>query len=383
VLDGIEGAAPGVDRGALDRALSALPARVFLMHNVHEKGPVTFETRWVLSYLKGPMTLEEIRGLNGNARSSMPRAQGTAPPAGPVRPVLPAGIDEYFLPGAAGALEPVLYGAARVHYVDAKRKVDVLADVRACVSLADGPVPVDWEHATPVEVAPGELAALAPAGSSFAPLPAAALDAKQYVEWRRQFAQWVMRAQPLRLHAAPPMKLSSLPGEIERDFLARVQQAQREQRDAAVDALRRKYAARLERLEGQVERAQEAVAREQQQAGQQKTQTAVSLGATLLGALLGRKAVSLSTLGRATAAARGVSRASKEAADVARAETRAADAETALQDARDEVEQDVRRLTAEYETVPAIETIEIAPKRGAVDVQLVALAWRELLAPSS
>src|SRR5688572_9368138 len=61
VLDGLEGVTGGFDRATLDKTLSALRSRVFLMHNVHESGPVVFETRWTLSYLRGPMGRDEIK----------------------------------------------------------------------------------------------------------------------------------------------------------------------------------------------------------------------------------------------------------------------------------------------------------------------------------
>ena len=55
MLDGLEGAAAGsMDRAETDRLLSALDKRVFLLHNVHDKAPVVFQTRWTLSYLRGP-----------------------------------------------------------------------------------------------------------------------------------------------------------------------------------------------------------------------------------------------------------------------------------------------------------------------------------------
>ena len=64
VLDGLESVAGGLDRQTIDRMLSALRSRVFLMHNVHESGPVTFETRWTLSYLRGPMNRDELQRLS-------------------------------------------------------------------------------------------------------------------------------------------------------------------------------------------------------------------------------------------------------------------------------------------------------------------------------
>ncbi len=67
VLDGLEGAASstgaGFDRARLDHLLSGLGKRIFLLHNVHEKEPVLFETRWTLSYLRGPLGRDEIKRL--------------------------------------------------------------------------------------------------------------------------------------------------------------------------------------------------------------------------------------------------------------------------------------------------------------------------------
>src|SRR4030095_5380575 len=65
VLDGLEGAAAGasLDRSRIDHLLSGLGKRQFLLHNVHEKEPVIFETRWTLAYLRGPLGRDEIKKL--------------------------------------------------------------------------------------------------------------------------------------------------------------------------------------------------------------------------------------------------------------------------------------------------------------------------------
>src|SRR3954467_12338000 len=70
VLDGLEGASAGsFDRAAVDRILSALQKRVFLLHNVHDDNLVTFQTRWTLSYLRGPLSKEQVRSLMAGARA--------------------------------------------------------------------------------------------------------------------------------------------------------------------------------------------------------------------------------------------------------------------------------------------------------------------------
>jgi hypothetical protein len=177
------------------------------------------------------------------------------------------------------------------------------------------------------------------------------------------------------LYAAPSLKLTSHAGESERDFRQRLQLAQRESRDAAVQRLRDKYAPKVARLNQRLQSAGDAVAREEQQASQQKTQTMVSMGATVLGALFGRKAVSMSTLGRATTAVRGVGRSVKETQDIARAQERQQEAERELKALEAELQEEIAALGATDLDV-VLDTIEIKPKRGAVDVRLVALAWK-------
>jgi hypothetical protein len=382
VLDGLEGIAGGLDRATLDATLSALSSRVFLMHNVHEHGPIVFETRWTLSYLRGPMGREELRRLQEipSSRTQIQNSTGTAEKAEPParvtaggRPVVPAGIQEVFVPGGSGACSAAVYASAKVHYTDAKRGVDVVRDVNALAHFGSGAMPIDWDAATATDVAPGQLATAAPAGASFSTPPAPALEPKRYAGWGRDFEEWILRAQPLRIFSAPTLDLTSTDGESERDFRIRVQQAAREGRDARVEALRARYKPKLERLAAKVEKAQESVGREQQQVSQQKLQTAVSFGATVLGALMGRKAISATTLGRATTAARGVSRSVKETEDVARAQVRLTEAQQEFAALQQEMESEAAAIAAP--TDPPIETLEVKARRGGVDVRLVALAW--------
>ena len=269
--------------------------------------------------------------------------------------------------------------AALVHYTDSKRGIDVTAPVHAVTSVTDGALAVNWDDASIVDVAPDSLARpprIQPPATGA--LPAAARNAKSYTKWTDDFEQWLVRAKPLRLYSAPTYKLSSRPGETEADFRPASSRRRARRRDAAVEKLRGKCAARVARATDKIRRTQESVAREQQQVSQQKTQTAVSLGATLLGALMGRKAVSMSTLGRATTTARGVGRSMKEAADVAQAQERQRAAEEELQAIEAELQGEVQDLVSGAPDV-AIETIEVKPKRAGVEVRLVALVWKPLL----
>lgn len=152
--------------------------------------------------------------------------------------------------------------------------------------------------------------------------------------------------------------------------------AAREKRDADITRLRQKFAPKVAALQQRRQRAEHAVEREQEQASAQKTQTAISLGTTVLGALFGRKTLSGSTLGRATTAARGMSRSSKEAQDVARAKETLGALQTQLDELEAALQSEVAAIEAAYhpEDEP-LETISLRPKRTGIHVQLVALVW--------
>ena len=386
VLDGLEGAAAGTfDRAELDKTLSSLGKRVFLLHNVHDRGPIVFETRWTLSYLRGPLTKEELRRLMRASRAAVGADVHVGPDVhvapnvhggpGGSRPVMPAGVREFFMPGAAAEYAPRLYGSARITYTEARRGIDLTADINVMAPFGSGAVAVDWDEAADSAVNPEALASTPVSlGARFAPVPAAAADPSSYPEWERDFERWLIESRPLMLWTAPGLKLSSRIGESERDFRIRAQQARHEQRDAAVERLRTKYASRLARLTERVSKAQETVAKERQQVDQQKMQTAVSIGATVIGALLGRKAISTSTLGRATTAARSVSRSAKEAEDVERAEARVAERQEELSALEAELQAEIDAIAA-HTTQEQLETIAIKPKRGGVHVRFVALVW--------
>jgi hypothetical protein len=406
VLDGLEGAAGGsLDRAAADQTLSALGKRVFLLHDVHAGGPITFQSRWAMSYLRGPLSKDQIRALmatephksnatdqhgptqtgsaTGPHRSTQTGSaadQDRASTAGGQPPVLAPGIQQFFIPAPDGRqphFVPVALGVARVTFADTKLKVNETRDIVAAAPFGSGAVPVDWAQAEILDIAPADLEAAPPEGATFDPLPKAAAVAKNYAAWQRSVVPWLAGSQRLDLYRHAGLKLTSRAGETERDFRIRAQDAQRQARDADVDGVRRRFAEKRARLEEKLRRAGQGVAREEEQASAAKVQTAVSMGATVLGALFGRKTFSASTLGRATTAARGVGRASKEQDDVKRARENVDVATKALAELDATIEEETKAIAARYDAAAsAIETVSIAPKRGQVLVQSVALGWK-------
>src|SRR4051812_39948208 len=395
VLEGLEGAAAGsFDRAEVDRILSALQKRVFLLHNVHDEHLVTFQTRWTLSYLRGPLSRDQIRTLMAGrvtssesprpaqAAAAAPRAASPAEQTSSDRPpVVPPGIEQFFIPRAATAgsrppvYSPVVLAAVRIGFSDTKLGVDEARDIVYAAPVGDGPVAVDWARAGRLEAGVETLTRSPEHDASFEPLPAAASNPKNYPLWEKSFKQWLTQNERIQLLRHVETGLTSRIRETEGAFKVRVQDALRASRDTAVDAIRQKYAARQTALAEKLRRAQAAKERESDQSTQQKVQAALSIGAPLVGALLGRKAMSASTLGRATTAARGMSRTMKESADVQRANESVEAVQKQIQALDDQVRQETQLIVADFERPPALEQMTLLPKRGQVSVQLIALGW--------
>jgi hypothetical protein len=396
VLEGLEGVAAGAarafDRAGMEETLAGLGNRKFLLNNVHEDAPVVFETRWALSYLRGPLTRAQIQKLMAGRRGESPKpatAVASAPvpapaspgsPAGETgpRPVLPPGIEQSFVPlrGSGGAIvyRPACLGIAEVHFADARKGI---SETRTIVRAGAVDGAVDWGKTGEADFAVEDLESEPEKGAAFAPLPPAAAKAKSYEAWGKDFATWIYRERTLEVLRSPSSGDLSRPGESERDFRARLQQGARERRDAATEDLRRKYATRFAALQERRRRALQTVEREKQEVTQAGVQTAISIGATVLGALFGRKTVSATTIGRATTAARGAGRTMKQAGDVGRAEETVEAVDQRITDLNSELQAEIDEQAAS--TDPLTETLDrvvLRPKKSDITVRRCALLWR-------
>ncbi len=388
LLDGLEGAAGSTgakfDRGRLDQILAGLGSRVFLMNNVHDDGPEVFQSRWTLSYLRGPLTKAEIRKLGQTAPATpaaavAPAVEKPAVAAASTRPVLPPDITQHFIPARdrkTVTYKPMVLGAAQVHYLDPKTGVDLVRDVVAVTPVTTEAVPVDWDAATVLEIEASELEAEPLDDAGFADCPPAAAKARNYAAWQKNYQTWVFRTAKLTLYQSPSTGEVSKPGESERDFRLRIQQSVREERDRQAEALRQKYAPQLARLQDRLSRAQQQEQREREQARSQAMSTAMSVGATVLGALFGRKTLSATNLNRAASAARSATRAYRESQDVGIA----AEGVAAVQQQMDELNSELQNELAGIQMAVDSSSeqfgwIDVRPKKTNITVELMCLAW--------
>jgi hypothetical protein len=396
VIDGLEGASVAAggafDRAAMDRLLSGLESRVFLLNNVHEDGPVLFHTRWVLSYLSGPLTRAQIETLNAGykppkatvaekkaARSAGKPAKTSAIAPDPsVRPILDDAIPEAFLPAALPAKAgeslryvPMLVAETTVHFAKTTLDVDEWRSLLVVAPLDDPTNP--WEDAD-VFVANPTLEDEPAVDADFAELPKEATKASKYKTWNSKLKTHLYRTRRVRIWQCKKPKLVSVIGESEDAFRGRLESVLREERDLEVEKLRARYAPKLKRLEDRVERAAQRLEKEEEQLKYQKSSAVIQVGATVLGALFGRKKVSATNVRRAGSAVRGAGRISKDKGDVDRAR------ET-LEELRvdfEALEAEAREAIAELQDAPsdaAVKEVEIPPRKSDIAVDELALAW--------
>jgi hypothetical protein len=432
VIDGLLGAGgEGLDKGQLEKLLANLGNRVFLMRNVHDAAPVLFRTRWTLSYLRGPLTLQEIAKLSRSAPDSaaQPSSSGSAasrtstsgsaaaqtstfgstaapefpPPPAPdqsragknisaaaetsrasgtssesEKPVVPAGIDELYLDTSQADARylPRVLGIARLHFVDKTAGLDVWETRSYIAPLDDNETDVDWSQADVGADLQKQLSKSPPENARYAEIPAALLRAPNYRSWQKELVTHLYSNEELPIFHCPSVGQSVAPGTSEGDFRAKLGLALREKRDAEIEKLRKKYAPKLTTLQDQLRRADERVERERSDLSQHKMQTAISVGTSILGALLGRKAMSVTNAQRVGTAARSAGRLGKEGNDVDRAEENREVIQQRLTEMQNELESEVSRLRSELDpTTVAIDQTTVKPRKTDIDVRTVALLW--------
>jgi ribosomal protein L29 len=399
VLEGLEGAALGAnqafDRAAMDSVLSALGSRVFLMNDVREPGPVIFQTRYTLSFLRGPLSRDQIKTLMEPKKAAAPAAvapaavaktlemnavPSPAPATANARPSPPDGLPELFVTATGDGpvtYQPTVGVVAKLHFVDAKAGVDVWRNLAFLVPLNEQTLDLDCAAGTSAKSELLLAGAHEPnAGAGFLPLPKRSPTQKQLTGWKKSLGTHLYQQQKLELLACPALGLLAEPDESAAAFRARVDQQAREERDAAVQDLRAKYDPKFQQLQTKLDAIEGKLANERAQASAQQVDTAAAFGGAVLGALLGRSAVSVTNVRRGASAVRSAGRAKKEMGDVARVEEQ----RVALHEKWAVLQAEANaKLAALQAKVPGtsleITSAEITPRKADIDVGTLTLVW--------
>lgn len=431
VSDGLmQALGTNADANLLEQALSGLDKRVFLALTPGSK-PTLFETRWTLSYLRGPMSREDLKRAqpasvvadlgqaSGHITPEAGRVAGTASfdqfagavPSAAVASsglaggngscpsdnkdiesnqktcasnseagwrMLSAEIPQSWVPPNSRAVSywPVLLGVGTVHVEEKKLDVAADRDVVVAVPVTSGPIMVDWDNAKTVDCQVERLQDQPQPGLAVLEVAPGLRDIKNYKLWSKDFGNWLYCNQRLELLYCPAYKMLSKVGETESNFRARVSLAAREARDAAVDELKEKYLAKQSRLQDKLARALDQVERERADVSQASSKQALSFGSSLLGAICGRKLFSAGNLSRVTSAVR-------SSGNVAEQKRQCAKAESNLEAVQAEVEQLERQLQTEASQLQMehniqglnFETKSLGPRKTDISVRFFGVGF--------
>ncbi len=388
VLTGIAGSSEKLDRGVLREMLANMRGRTFLMSSAHLDEPVLFETRWVLSYLKGPISLQEMGRLITPAKDSEGRGVATgAGESGSGRqgkfsatpPLLPDSVRQrYVLPPVPMdevKYVPWLAGSATVRFYNQSRGIDQATEVNLRIPLAAGSR-YDWDRATDNPVRAEETVAAPPADAFFMMLPPDFSDVKSLRGYAGDLSDHLYQTRRLSLQRIPSLKLESRPGEPESRFHQRVVDHLREKKEAAVKKVEERYRAKQKTLQRRLDKAYQKIEKEKGDVRARGMDTALSFGVAVFGALFGRKALSVSTASRSARGVRSAGRLVKEKEDVRRAEDDARRLEAEIADLAAELQEKTADLAGKYapENFP-VENFSIKPRRADIYDVRVFIQW--------
>lgn len=437
VLQGLKGAIAEAGRSAdavdYDALITALSSRVFLMNNVHEDAPVVFNTRWVMSYLRGPLTRPQVRDLMAPkkaalatqaashveaaptpqvrqaAQESEPAVTTSAPaPAQPTEPAAPKGfsaiqatldpsVAQAYLPvemsrsravkvvadDAGRAIdvksvqmiyEPAVLGAATVRFLDRAKRIDEKQELVLLSPVASGAlVNIDWARADalPLALSALEREAAHSEGPFFAPVPEEINTERELRSIASDLSDWLYYNRRLTITTHATLGIHQEPGESDRAFRIRLQDAARQARDAEVDNLRSKYRTQLDRLGDRLDKYKKDLAQDEAELSARKQQEWVSLGETALNFFLGRR----SSRVLSTAASKR-SMTSKAKSEIERTQEEIADLQQEMESVEQELEAAADEITRKWaELLDDLTTEEVKPRRTDVDVEFVAVGW--------
>ncbi len=417
LMDGLQSASGSIDRSAADKLLSNLGKRIFLLHNIHDKGLTLFNTRWAMNYLAGPMTRSQVPALNtlvGAGLSSIQPAssqtastqgagtqsvQSTPIPAvnqtgqsdqfGGKHPVIPGGIDEFFLPNnltlqkaasihnttvsSSATIEklqyhPVLLSQCEVRYQNLKYNLQMLDKKTAIVEDEDGRL-IRWEEFQTAPVDRQSLAQTALPQTTFKDLPGWLGNVKNIKTLEGDFIEWVYRSATIQVRANEDLKIYGGPDLSSADFRKLCSDTARDQLDQELDKLKTSYEKKLDTLESKLEKEERDVKTAETKLSQRRMEEMGTHGELLLSFISKRKKSISSSLSKRRMTTQAKSNLEEQQLDVEQVQRD-------LDAMDDEMKQSIAKLENDWaEKVNNVTEIPVTPYKKDIFLEIHGIAW--------
>lgn len=371
VINGLGGkVGASYSKSEIKNLLANLKKRTFFLKSAHLDEIRVFSTRWVMSYLKGPLKAAEISQLMAAKKSATPQTLMSKPAREDGFESfinIDKSIEQKFTMDVTGQnnFRATLQGKVELHYFNASKGIDENETICLNLELYEDDN-IDWDNAETIEECP-QFSDSEPSNSSFASLSSDVSADKALKKTKKSLVNWVYRTKRLETFRCTSPRLSSEPYESLGDFKVRIKDQLDDKKEIEIEKLQERYEKKEKTLLKRLQRAQDKVAKEEADA----SKSMVDTGIAILGALFGR--TSTAKLGRAFS--RG-SRAYKERGDIGRAEEALAELHEEIELLAEELEDKIDKLSLKYD-VDNVDIKESAmkPRKSDIHVEELSLVW--------
>jgi hypothetical protein len=410
VLEGLEGAiieaGKSYQRKDFDNIITSLDSRVFLMHNVHEDKPVVFHTRWVMSYLRGPLTRPQVRQLMFEKKQiiskTKPFDEGTElrikPEASSNIPYLDPRIPQLFLPITMGEVEavskatsegysvissevqlfyePFFLASVFLNFVSKKYNIDEQIEKVLLYPVSEHELTLDWDESLTYAGDVGELSQKLfniskEKGPFYGSVPENINTTKELKKIGQDLSDWLYYNERLELNFHPELNILQQPKENEREYLAKLRQAAREKRDNEIDKLEKRFEKKIDKITDKTVKLNRDLEADEAEYKARKQEEIIGVGETILSFFIGRKRT---TAGTTIARRRRMT--SQVKMDMEETKEEVEELEADIKSLEKELQKEVDLITDKWENaVNTTEKYVIKPRRRDVNIKLIAVGW--------
>ncbi|KLE10417.1 hypothetical protein AF79_03035 [Aliarcobacter butzleri L354] len=389
VIDGLSSANEGnLNKDEVMNLISNLEKRNFILKNINEDGIKIFETRWALSYLKGPISKDGIKKLMSEKKKQNIPTQKVENEnqttqinieKGIPKPIITSNLTEKYLyssQNSAYYLQPYLICSCDIHYIDAPKNIDFEEKISYKIYLDENMKNIDFEEKE--ELGNNSFEEKEKPNSFYYELPSFVQKEKDLKIIEKDFTDYIYRNSKLTLYKNEFLKITSKQTESLNDFKIRLQDRLNEKIDLEVEKLKIKFVKENDSIETKLSKLYEKLQKEELQATSTTTDTIISIGTSLLGAFFGNSVINKTNIGKVATSAKGASKILKERNDVKQVENEILELQQQKEALKTLLENEIEKINlANQSSNFPIEEIFIKPKRSDIYNTKLALLWQE------
>jgi hypothetical protein len=374
VIDGLGGQiGSSFEKSEIKTLLANLKKRTFFLKSAHLEDIRLFGTRWVLSYLKGPLKKGDISSLMAPFREKRDESMPPIRKATAGRKTyqhIDTSIPQYFEPDPSGHNDffSTLGAKVTVRFFNQRRGIDEESTRILSLPVEEQMQRIDWEEAQEDDTDFENFPHVSPKEAHFTPLPQVVLEDKGLRRSIRELKDHLYQTEHITLWRCNSPRLESRVGESRADFVVRLDDLLQEKKEEEIEKLKERYAKKEKVLLDRLARAKERVEKEEADS----TSSLIDAGISVLGALFGK--TSVTKIGRAVNKGGKIL---KERGEMSRAQQRVAAVQDDIDALADELDEKIDLLSEKYNVDNCeIKELKIKPRKTDIDVESCAVVWR-------